>query len=346
MKSVVLEEKGRISIRDMNPDEKMGPRDVRIAVHTVGVCGSDVHYYEYGKIGPYVVTEPMILGHEASGVVLETGSEVEHLKAGDRVCMEPGVPDPSSRATRLGMYNLDPGVRFWATPPIHGCLREEVIHPADFTFRLPDSVSFGEGALVEPLAVGLHAATKAKIKPGDTALVIGAGTIGMVTALAALGGGCGKVLVSDVQDGKLAILASMDRRIVTVNPKSENLGERLRKETGGWGADEVFECSGSPAVYASLLTLPCPGGRLVLVGIPIDPVPYDVAAAQAREITVEHVFRYAHAYPKALALLDSGAIDVKPMITDVYPFDRAVEAFEYAKAPKPESVKVQIRLID
>ena len=345
MKALVLETKGRLAIRDMDVSEALGPRDVRIAVHTVGVCGSDVHYYEYGRIGPYVVKEPMILGHEASGVVLETGAEVEHLKAGDRVCMEPGIPDPASRASRLGMYNLDPKVRFWATPPIHGCLCERVVHPADFTFKLPDPVSFGEGAMVEPLAVGLHAATKARIKPGDTALVTGAGTIGMVTALAALAGGCGRVIVSDLQEKKLAVLAALDKRIVTVNPKSEDLGKRVSKETDGWGADEVFECSGSKAVYGSLLDLPCPGGRLVLVGIPLEAVPYDVAAAQARELTVEHVFRYAHVYPKALALLASGALDLKPLITDVFPFDRAVEAFDYAKAPRPESVKVQIELL-
>src|SRR4029077_20820879 len=150
--------------RDFPIDEPLGPHDVRITLHTVGICGSDLHYYQHGGIGPYIVREPMILGHEASGIVVEVGSEVTNLAAGDRVCMEPGIPDPNSRATRLGIYNLDPAVRFWATPPVHGCLTGTVIHPAAYTFRLPDNVSFAEGAMVEPLAVGMHAAVKAKIK--------------------------------------------------------------------------------------------------------------------------------------------------------------------------------------
>src|ERR1019366_994475 len=135
----------------------------------------------HGAIGSFVVREPMVLGHEASGVVTAVGSAVTQLKPGDRVCMEPGIPDPHSHASRIGRYNLDPAVRFWATPPVHGCLRPTVVHPADFTFRLPDNVTFGEGAMVEPLAVGIHAATKARLKPGDVAVVLGAGPIGMVT---------------------------------------------------------------------------------------------------------------------------------------------------------------------
>ena len=189
MKALVLQKKGEISLQDVDIQEELGPRDVRIAVGAVGICGSDIHYYQHGKIGPFVVREPMILGHEAAGTVLETGADVTHLKPGDRVAMEPGIPDPYSRESRAGMYNLDPSVRFWATPPVHGVLRPEVVHPADFSFRLPDSVSLQEGALVEPLAIGMHAAGKAEIQPGDTAVVIGAGTIGIVTALAALAGG-------------------------------------------------------------------------------------------------------------------------------------------------------------
>ena len=130
MKSLVLERKGELSLRDFDIVEEMEPRDVRVQIDVVGICGSDVHYYTHGRIGPFVVNEPMILGHEAAGTIIEIGSEVVHLAVGQRVCMEPGIPDPTSRASRLGHYNLDPAVRFWATPPIHGCLRPEVIHPA------------------------------------------------------------------------------------------------------------------------------------------------------------------------------------------------------------------------
>src|SRR4051812_8405229 len=189
MQALVLERKDEINLRDFPGEERLGSRDVRIALRTVGVCGSDVHYYTHGAIGPFVVKEPMILGHEAAGEVVEVGSAVTELEPGDRVCMEPGIPDPSSRATRLGKYNLDPAVRFWATPPVHGILRPTVVHPADFTFKLPDNVSYAEGAMVEPLAVGVHAATKLQVQPGDLAVVIGAGPIRMGAALAAPAGG-------------------------------------------------------------------------------------------------------------------------------------------------------------
>ena len=198
VKALVLEEKDRLSLRDIPIEESLGRRDVRIALRTIGICGSDIHYYTHGHIGPFVVRDPMILGHEASGVVIEVGADVHELKPGDRVCAEPGIPDPTSRASRLGQYNLDPAVRFWATPPVHGILRPTVVHPANFTFKLPDNVSFAAAAMVEPLAVGVYGATKAGVKPGDIAVVIGAGTIGLVTVLAALAAGCARVIVSDV----------------------------------------------------------------------------------------------------------------------------------------------------
>ncbi|TMV70653.1 NAD(P)-dependent alcohol dehydrogenase, partial [Thioclava sp. BHET1] len=158
MDALVLEEKGRLSLRPIDLPRVLGPQDVRIKIHTVGICGSDVHYYTHGKIGPFVVKEPMVLGHEASGTVIEVGAEVTGLRPGDRVCMEPGIPDPNSRAAKLGIYNVDPAVRFWATPPVHGCLTAEVIHPAAFTYKLPETVSFAEGAMVEPFAIGMQAA--------------------------------------------------------------------------------------------------------------------------------------------------------------------------------------------
>jgi D-xylulose reductase len=145
----------------------VGPNDVRIAVHTVGICGSDIHYYEKGAIGPFVVREPMILGHEASGTVTEIGRDVKTLKVGDRVCMEPGIPDPEGRATRLGIYNLDPSVRFWATPPIHGCLRETVVHPAAFTFKLPANISYAAGAMA-PTSSSRQAAAPGSTRPSST----------------------------------------------------------------------------------------------------------------------------------------------------------------------------------
>ena len=343
MKALVLERTKVLALRDIELAEALGPLDVRVRIHTVGVCGSDVHYYQHGAIGPFVVREPMVLGHEASGTVVEAGPGVTSLRPGDRVCMEPGVPDPNSRAARLGLYNLDPSVRFWATPPVHGCLRPEVVHPAAFTFRLPDGVTFAEGAMAEPLAVGLHAANKAPIRPGDVAVVLGAGPIGMVTALSALAGGCSRVFVTDVQPPKLALAASLGP-ITPVDARSENLGDSVRRATGGWGADIVFDAAGYPAALAAALDALCPGGCVVLIGMPGAPVPFDVVAAQVKEARIETIFRYAHVFPRALALMGSRRIDVRPLVTDRYGFADSVAAFEYASKPKPTSVKVQIEL--
>ncbi|RJT41286.1 NAD(P)-dependent alcohol dehydrogenase [Mesorhizobium waimense] len=345
MKSLVLEEKLKLSLRDfpIEREEVLGARDVRIRLHTVGICGSDVHYYTHGGAGPFQVKAPMILGHEASGIVAETGAEVTSLKVGDRVCMEPGIPDPNSRATRMGLYNIDPAVRFWATPPIHGVLRPSVVHPENFTFKLPGNVSFAEAAMVEPLAVGVHAATKAQVKPGDIALVMGAGPIGLVTALSALAAGCARVFVSDVDDTKLELAAKLGA-ITPINVARQDLAREILAATDGWGVEIVFECSGSPRAAEGVFDPLCPAGRVVFVGVQMHDIKYDVGKAMVREARVEHVFRYAHVFPRCVAMLSSGAIDVKPLITRTFEFEDSVRAFEIAaSAPKGE-VKMQIAL--
>jgi D-xylulose reductase len=341
MEALVLERQHELTIRDIKVDETLGPHDVRIALRTVGVCGSDVHYYENGRIGQFVVREPMILGHEASGKIIEVGAQVHHLKVGDRVCMEPGIPDPNGKATLLGMYNLDPAVRFWATPPVHGVLRPSVVHPAAFTFKLPDTVSYEEGAMVEPLAVGMHGANKAKIKPGDVGVVIGAGPIGILTALAALAVGCSQIIISDLEQPKLDIAATLGP-IRPVNVAKENLAGVVMEMTDGWGADLVFECSGNEKAASGVFDLLCPAGCVIYIGMPGNPIAYDVVAAQVKEARVEHVFRYAHVYPRALALMGSGKLNVKPLITDTFSFTDSVRAFDYALHMPPTSVKVQI----
>lgn len=343
MKALVLEKKGSLSLRDFDLPLVVGDDDVRIAIHTVGICGSDLHYYTHGRIGDFVVREPMVLGHEASGTVIEAGAKVAHLKVGDRVCMEPGVPDLSSRATKLGIYNVDPSVRFWATPPIHGVLTPEVVHPAAFTYPLSDNVTFGEGAMVEPFAIGMQAAKKARIEPGDVAVVIGAGTIGVMTALAALAGGCARVIVSDVSEPKLAIAGGY-QGITPVDIRKQSLQEIVARETRKWGADIVFEASGNAKVYADIFRLVRPGGGIVVIGLPIEPAAFDISAASAKEVRIETIFRYANVYERALELIASGKVDLKPLISGTYPFDQSIAAFERAAAGNPSDVKLQIRV--
>jgi D-xylulose reductase len=345
MLALVLERKGELSLREIELDQKIGPNDVKIALHTVGICGSDVHYYKHGHIGDYVVKAPMVLGHEGSGVIVETGSEVKNLKVGDRVCMEPGVPNLASRAAKLGIYNVDPEVTFWATPPVHGILTPFVKHPAAFTYRLPDNVSFAEGAMVEPFAIGMQAAARARIVPGDVAVVTGSGTIGMMVALAALAGGCSKVIVSDISAEKLAI-ASSYTGVIPVDVRESGLIDAVNRETDGWGADIVFEASGSPRAFEDLLNVVRPGGAIVLVGLPPGTVPFNVNRAISREVRIETVFRYANVFDRALALIASGKVDLKPLISETFAFSDSVAAFERAAKGLPGDIKLQITVSD
>jgi D-xylulose reductase len=344
MRALVLERQHELSLRDIDLPQEVGPDDVKVKIHTVGICGSDVHYYTHGKIGPFVVKEPMVLGHEAAGTVVEVGKNVKRLKLGDRVCMEPGVPDPNSRASRLGMYNVDPAVRFWATPPVHGVLTPYAIHPANYTFKLPDNVSFAEGAMVEPFAVGMQAATKARITPGDTAVVLGAGPIGTMVALAALAGGCARVVLADLAQPKLDIAARY-QGVIPVNIREKDLVAEVMQLTDDWGADVVFECSGAPKAWERITELLRPSGCIVVVGLPVDPIAFDVAALTTKELRIESVFRYAHQYDRAIALIASGKVDLKPLITETFPFEKSIPAFERAAEGRPADVKLQI-LVD
>ncbi|MEI9407457.1 NAD(P)-dependent alcohol dehydrogenase [Mesorhizobium salmacidum] len=343
MRALVLEKKGELSLREIALPLDVGPDDVRIAIHTVGVCGSDVHYYTHGAIGSYVVRAPMVLGHEAAGTIVEVGANVRSLKVGDRVCMEPGVPNLSSRATKLGIYNVDPDVTFWATPPVHGILAPYAVHPAAFTYKLPDNVSFAEGAMVEPFAIGMQAASRARIVPGDVAVVVGCGPIGIMIALAALAGGCSKVLISDFSAPKLKIAAQY-AGIVPVNVGEQSLVDAVAAATDNWGADIVFEASGSPKAFADLFDVVRPGGAVVLVGLPVEPVALNVPAAISKEVRIETVFRYANIFDRALQLIASGKVDLKPLITGTYDFADSIEAFERAAEGNPQDVKLQILL--
>ena len=343
MKALVLEKQHELSLREIDLPLDVGATDVKIKIDTVGVCGSDVHYYTHGRIGSFVVEAPMVLGHEAAGTVVEVGAAVTSLKVGDRVCMEPGIPDLTSRASKLGLYNVDPSVVFWATPPVHGVLTPYVVHPAAFTFKLPDNVSFAEAAMVEPFAVGLQAAVKAKIQPGDTAVVTGAGPIGIMAALAALAGGCSRVIVSDLVDEKLAIAARYPG-VTTVNIRREKLADAVAKATEGWGADVVLEASGAPQAYEGIQNVIRPGGCLVLIGMPVEPVKLDVSSIAAKEIRIETVFRYANVFDRALQMIASGKVDLKPLISETFPFDQSVAAFERAAEARPGDVKLQIKL--
>ena len=344
MRALVLEKERTLALRDIDLPLKLGPRDVKIAVDTVGICGSDVHYYTHGRIGSFIVKSPMVLGHEAAGRVVEVGSEVKSLKPGDRVCMEPGVPDMASRASRMGLYNVDPSVTFWATPPVHGCLTAHVIHPEAFTYKLPDNVSFAEGALVEPFAIGMQAASKAKIAPGDVAVVIGSGTDRHH-------GGAGGARRRLRPRDRLRSHAGEARHrrplqgVTTVNSREKKLADGSGEAHRATGAPT--SCSrraGAPRRMTVFSISSGPAACLVLVGMPVDPVPFDVVAACVKEARIETIFRYANVHARAIELIASGKVDLKPLISGTFPFEDSIAAVERAASGRPGDVKLQIKM--
>ncbi len=341
MKAIVLEKKGCVNLREIDICETLSPDSVRIRPQVVGICGSDVHYYNEGRIGDFVVDQPMVLGHEASGIVLEIGSDVKGLAVGDRVCMEPGVPDFASFETLSGMYNLDPTLRFWATPPVHGCLRESVVHPAALTFKLPDQVSNAQGALVEPLAIGLYAVQRSALSCGSRVLVVGAGTIGIVTALAAKAAGASKVFIADVKREKLRFVKRVYNHIIPMDLSAQNILEATAS-AGIKDFDVVFEASGNRHAFEHVSDLLRPRGKLLLIGMPSAPVTLDIVGLQVKEIHIDTIFRYANVFPKVIALIASGMLDVEPLITKTYSFKDGCAAFAYAATLPPSEVKIAI----
>ena len=343
MKALVLEKVNELVLKEVMTPTEVGANDVKIKIQAVGICGSDVHYLSHGRIGHFIVEKPMILGHEAAGIVTAVGSNVMHLKEGDRVCMEPGIPQPQSAETMQGIYNLDPDVQFWATPPYDGCCSEFVIHPAAFTFKIPEHMSYAEGAMVEPLAIGMQAATKADIKPGDIGLVYGAGTIGVMCALSALASGCAEVIVVDVVNEKLATVNDYEG-ITVVNSLSQDVAEVVAAKTGSRGVNVVFECCGVEAVITRICQHVAPNGTVVLVGMPVEPVKFDIVAAQVKEITFKTIFRYANMYPKTINLIASGKLNVKPLISKTYKFEDSLKAYARALEANPSDVKIMIEM--
>ncbi len=343
MKAVILRKPLDLMLGDMPDPGAPGPGQVRVRVGAVGICGSDIHYYEHGRIGDFVVRAPLVLGHETAGTVEATSAGVTHLKAGDRVAMEPGVPCGGCRACRTGRYNLCPDVKFWATPPVHGSLTEYVVHPASFTYRLPDSMSLAEGALMEPLAVGVYSCNRGRVRPGDVVVVNGAGTIGCVTVLVALAYGASQVIVADVVPERLARVKSLGASVV-IDARKESLADAVLAATHGRGADAGVECSGHPEGVRTLVRSAAPAGRVVLVGMGQQPQPVDIVAAQVKEVDLLPVFRYANVYQSAIDLVASGRVKVSPLVTDRFKFADAVKAFEYARQPRPDTCKVMIEV--
>lgn len=308
------------------PMPKIGPDDVLIKVQSVGVCGSDLHYYRSGAIGDFKVEFPFVLGHEAAGVVEDVGENVTTLKKGDRVCMEPGVPCMKCEECLSGHYNLCRDVRFWATPPYDGVLSEYIAHPAAFTFKIPDNMSFTEGALVEPLAIGLHACNMGGVKLGQTVAIMGAGCIGLVTLLAAKAYGATRIIVGDVLDKRLD--KARELGAIAVNTKEEDFVAKVMELTEGRGADVCIDCAGFSATVDSCLSCAKPAGVVIIVGLGQDRVDgFNTSIMSTKELTVKSIFRYRNLYPTAINAIADGRIDVESIVSHRFTFDDTINAF-------------------
>jgi L-iditol 2-dehydrogenase len=341
MAAAVLDKPFSIEVKQVNVPEP-GPYEALVKVYCIGICGSDVHYYEHGKIGRHVVEKPMILGHELAGVVVQVGEKVTNVSVGDRVAVEPGVTCGRCENCKSGRYNLCPDVVFLATPPVDGAWAEYVTIRSDFLFPLPDDLSFEIGALLEPLSVGLHAMRRGKVAPQDRVLVVGLGPIGLLAIQAAKLFGVTEIYASDVVPFRRELALEMGATGV-INPLDGDVPEQLTGVTRGKEIDVVIETSGNPRAISDTIKTVKRGGRIVFVGLPTNNViPVDIPLLVDSELDVYGVFRYANTYPAAIRALSKSPLDIQKVITHQFPLDQITEAVELARTQKDTSIKIMI----
>ncbi|MBT2759303.1 NAD(P)-dependent alcohol dehydrogenase [Mesobacillus foraminis] len=341
MKAAYMQNKLDITIEEI-PVPDLNSDEILIKVMAVGVCGSDVHYYEHGRIGDAIVEKPMILGHECSGTVAGIGSEVIDFQIGDRVAVEPGITCGRCEACKEGKYNLCPKVMFLATPPVDGAFAQYIKMRHDFIFPIPDELTFEEAALNEPLSVGIHAANRAGLKPGSTLSILGMGPVGLMTVVAAREYGAREIIVADLEPIRLEAAKKLGATHV-INVKDQNIVEEVGSITSGRGVDVAFETAGNTKALESALGTVKRGGKLAIVGLPPESkAPLDVHYITSHEVDVLGIFRYANTYTQGINFLSSTTADVKALITDRYPLEQTHEALERARTNKSGSLKVMV----
>ena len=345
MKVAVMESVGQIVFEERDiPKPNSG--EALIKLEYVGVCGSDLHYFEQGKIGDFIVTPPFVLGHEASGIVVETAPDVTHLKKGDRVALEPGKTCGQCEFCKGGLYNLCPDVIFFATPPIDGVFSEYVSHEAGLCFKLPDNVSTLEGALIEPLAVGFHAANQGGAEAGQTAVVFGAGCIGLVSLLALKAKGVDNVYVVDIVEARLKKAMELGAS-GTINAKTDDPAKAVYELTNGAGCDLVIDTSGVQSSVASGIDMAKKGSVIVFVGYSSSGnMDLPISVAINKELTFKTVFRYRHIYPMAIDAVSAGKVNLKELVTHHFEFKDLQTALERSIKEKDTIVKSVISLVN
>ena len=345
---------GTMKVAVMNGVGQMGyterpiptPKDneVLVKLEYVGICGSDLHYYETGAIGSYVVEPPFVLGHEPGGVVVEVGKDVKHLKVGDKVALEPGKTCGQCEFCKTGRYNLCPDVIFFATPPVDGVFQEYVAHEAGLCFKLPENVSTMEGALIEPLAVGFHAANLGDAHIGQTAVVFGAGCIGLVSMMALKAKGVSRVYVVDIMAKRLEKALELGADGV-INGAERDAVEAVLELTGGAGCDLVVETAGTQITTRQAIHMAKKGSTIVLVGYSKSgEMTLPMSLSLDKELTFKTVFRYRHVYPMAIDAVAAGKINLKGIVTDIFELDDIQNAMDRSVADKANIVKAVVKI--
>ena len=329
MKTAVMLGIGKMGFEERDiPQPK--DNEVLVQLEYVGICGSDLHYYETGAIGDYVVKPPFVLGHEPGGTVVEVGKNVKHLKAGDRVALEPGRTCGHCEFCKEGKYNLCPDVVFFATPPVDGVFQEYVAHEADLCFKLPDNVSTLEGALIEPLAVGFHAAIQGDAHLGQKAVVMGAGCIGLVSMMALKARGVSEVYVVDIMEKRLEKALELGAAGV-INGAKEDVVQKVNEITNGRGMDLVIETAGTEITTRQAIQIARKGSNIVLVGYSkTGEMTLPMSLVLDKELTFKTVFRYRHIYPMAIEAVAAGKVDLKGIVTDIFTLDEAQKAMDFS----------------
>ncbi len=329
MRASILRGTGDLTVEE-RPIPTPAPHEVLVRIASVGVCGSDVHYYEHGRIGSFVVTEPLVLGHEASGVVESVGEAVTRLAVGDRVSLEPGVPDLSCPQCLVGRYNLCEDMRFHATPPYDGSFAEYVAHHELFAHKIPDRIGDDAAALLEPVSVALWACQKGGVTAGSRVLVTGVGPVGLLVVQVARALGAAEIVASDVNEERLELASTMGATHV-VDPSNTTSPRTSRP-------DILIDCSGNPGAIRAAIDLVAPAGRVVLVGMGGAEYPLPVSTVQERELTVTGTFRYAHTWPTAIGLAESGVLDLDRLVTSHHGIEQVADALSAARRD-PTSIK-------
>ncbi|KAF0297968.1 Sorbitol dehydrogenase [Amphibalanus amphitrite] len=335
--------------RDLRLEQKElpepGPQDVVIRIHKVGICGSDVYYWHRGRTARFVVQSPMVLGHEAAGVVETVGSQVTHLRPGDRVAIEPGVPCRLCPICKAGRYNVCPAVQFCATPPVDGTLTRLYRHPADFCYKLPDHVSLEEGALLEPLTVAVYGCQRAGVGLGSRVLVCGAGPIGVVSLLTARALAAARVCVTDISPSRLEFATGQgaDGTVLIDGASEEELAGRVVAALGG-PPTAILECCGAAPSVRMALQAAAPRAKLAFVGRGPPDMDLPMVTITAKELEINGVFRYANCYPLALDLVASGRVQLGPLVTHRFTLEESESAFQAALDGR--GIKIMISVHD